>query len=175
MRESIGSTFLYNIIFVYIVIVFGLITATLSYYKAYKINERILYSIDKFEGYNYNVDIKGKAFGSMVEIDNILTSLGYTNSGVGIQNSCPDKENTKKIINDRSSFLYCVYYFSDDRGASEKAIFNRNEKPIYYNYSVISYIYVNLPIVGNFKIPVYTKGERIYNFSDSQSQKEVRG
>ena len=42
---------------------------------------------------------------------------------------------------------------------------NKNKEPIYYNYSVVTYIYIQLPIVGAFKVPVYTKGERTYNFS----------
>ena len=51
MKESIGSTFLYNIIFIFIIIVFGLIAATLNYYKGFKINTRILQSIQKNSGY----------------------------------------------------------------------------------------------------------------------------
>ena len=52
MREGIGSVFLYNMIILFIIIVFGLLSATISYYKAFKVNERLLFMIDKFEGYN---------------------------------------------------------------------------------------------------------------------------
>ncbi len=161
MRESIGSVFLYNIIILFVIIVFGLLSATISYYKAFKVNERILYSLDKFEGYNQF---------SEAEIEDYLVSIGYTYSPTG-QDACPEEKDGGTLIRSNSAkHLYCVYYFSDDRGSNEKNRLNGDKEPIYYNYALTSYIYVDLPIVGAFKLPVYTKGERIYNFSDSQEQ-----
>ncbi len=161
MREGIGSIFLYNIIILFIIIVFGLLSATISYYKAFKVNERMLYMIDKFEGYNSK---------SEEEIQNFLTSIGYTYSPTG-QNSCPKTKDGGVLLTSRSAkHLYCVYYFSDDRGSQELNRYNGDDEPIYYNYAITSYIYVDLPIVNAFKLPVFTKGERIYNFSDDQRQ-----
>lgn len=161
MRESIGSVFLYNIIIIFIIIVFGLLSATISYYKAFKVNERLLYSLDKFEGYNRF---------SKQEMEDFLASIGYTYNPDG-QSECPAEKNGGTLIRSGSSkYLYCVYYHSDDRGNNEKGRLNGDKEPIYYNYSVTSYIYADLPIVGQFKLPIYTKGERIYNFSDNQSQ-----
>ena len=161
MREGIGSVFLYNIIILFVIIVFGLLSATISYYKAFKVNERLLYSLDKFEGYNRF---------SKEEMEDFLVSIGYTYNPDG-QNECPKEKNggVLKMANN-TSYLYCVYYHSDDRGSQEKDELNGDREPIYYNYAVTSYIYADLPIVGAFKLPVYTKGERIYNFSDSQEQ-----
>ena len=166
MRESIGSTFLYNMIFVFIIVVFGLISATMSYYKGFKVNTRILSSINKFAGYNDK---------SAKEIENYLSGIGYT-VDPGSQGECAKEKNSGHLVKTSgTSYLYCVYYYYDDTGVNEKdgkkAKLNGNGEPIYYSYGVTSYIYVDLPIVGKFKIPVYTKGERIYNFSDGQVQK----
>lgn len=161
MREGIGSVFLYNIIILFVIIVFGLLSATISYYKAFKVNERLLYSLDKFEGYNRF---------SKEEMEDFLVSIGYTYNPDG-QNECPEEKGGGILIRaNNTSYLYCVYYHSDDRGSQEKDELNGDREPIYYNYAVTSYIYADLPIVGAFKLPVYTKGERIYNFSDSQEQ-----
>lgn len=161
MREGIGSVFLYNIIILFVIIVFGLLSATISYYKAFKVNERILYIIDKFEGYNRP---------AIEEINQYLTSIGYTSHPDG-QRLCPDEKDGGTLVTDRNaSHLYCVYYFEDDRGNNEKDRLNGDREPIYYNYALVSYIYADLPIVGAFKLPIYTKGERIYNFSDDQRQ-----
>ena len=161
MRESIGSVFLYNIIILFVIIVFGLLSATISYYKAFKVNERLLYSLDKFEGYNQF---------SREEMETYLSSIGYTYNPEG-QTDCPSEKDGGKLVRSKDAkYLYCVYYFEDDRGANENDRYNGDNEPIYYNYSLISYIYANLPIVGEFKLPVYTKGERIYNFSDHQEQ-----
>ena len=160
MRESIGSTFLYNIIFLFIVIVFGLLSATISYYKGFKVNTRILSSINKYSGYNAC---------SKNEIEKYLKSIGYTRNPGG-QDECRSRNGLNPIKSNDTNYLYCVYYHSDETGSKEKGQKNADEKPTYYSYSVTSYIYMNLPIVGNFKIPVYSKGERIYNFSDGQTQ-----
>lgn len=161
MREGIGSVFLYNMIILFIIIVFGLLSATISYYKAFKVNERLLYIIDKFEGYNQF---------SEAEMEQFLTSIGYTYSPTG-QDGCPATRNGGTLLTAKNAkHLYCVYYYSDDRGSQESGRTNGDNEPIYYNYALTSYIYVDLPIAGAFKVPVYTKGERIYNFSDDQRQ-----
>jgi len=157
MREGIGSVFLYNMIIIFIIIVFGLLTATTSYYKAFKVNNRILASIEKFEGYN---DL------AQNEIEDFLSSIGYTVDANG-QRECAATNKGGNVQRAKNAgHLYCVYYHADDRGANEKKEKNGDNQPIYYNYSVVSYIYVQLPIVGSFKLPVYTKGERTYNFSE---------
>lgn len=164
MREGIGEWFTYNIIFIFILIVFGLLSATISYYKAFKVNNRILYSIDKYEGYNKL---------SKSEINDTLYSLGYT---VNDGSTCPSKRDNGLLTSaQKPNYLYCVYYYYDDSSAKEegKKTTDKKNQPIYYNYSVVTYIYVDLPLVDRFKVPVYTKGERIYNFSDNQEQKTI--
>lgn len=167
MRESIGSVFLYNIIIIFVIIVFGILSATISYYKAFKVNERLLYSLDKFEGYNSL---------SEEEMEDYLKSIGYTYNPNG-QSECASEKNGGTLIKAKNTnYLYCVYYFEDDTNKADdyleikKTLKNGDEQPLYYNYAITSYIYVDLPIAGSFKLPVYTKGERIYNFSDSQKQ-----
>ena len=167
MREGIGETFTYNIIIIFIIIVIGLLAATISYYKAYKVNNRILDSIEKYEGYNE---------AAKTDIRNKLSTIGYTiNNGA---DTCAAQRSGKPLVSasngnsaQDTTYYYCVYYFEDDRGASEKKAKKTNQdgEPIYYNYSVVSYIYIDIPLLGNFKIPVYTKGERTYNFSDRSS------
>ena len=161
MREGIGSIVLYNIIIIFILIVFALLAATLSYYKAFKVNSRILASIDKYEGYNQS---------AIEDINNTLAGLGYTvNSNHDV---CKAERNDATLVsNQDESYYYCVYFYRDDRGGAdeEENRLNGDKEPIYYNYSVVSYIYIDLPMIGSFKIPIHTKGERIYNFSDGQT------
>lgn len=166
MRQGIGEAFTLNLIVLFIVIVFGILIATLNYYKAFKVNSMILSSVEKFEG--YNSCNKGCA---KEEIQRKLTSLGYTQNVSGFK--CPATRGKGVLVapsngnaSQDESLVYCVYYYADDRGANEKGLVNGNGKPIYYNYSAVTYIFVDLPIVGDFKIPVQTKGERTFNFTD---------
>lgn len=148
MKESIGSTFLYNIIFIFIIIVMGLLTATLNYYKGYKVNSRILDSVEKFSGYNTE---------SINEINRIISGIGYTTEVV----NCSDRKNAVLVSENQS---YCLYYYSNDTRDNS---LNSDNRAKYYSYGVTTFISVELPIVGKFRIPVFSKGERIYRFSGS--------
>lgn len=157
MREGVGGITLYNMIIIFIFIVFALLAATISYYKAFKVNSAILYSVDKFEGYNA---------ASKEEITETLNSFGYMRRTAG--DSCAKERNGMELIGEGSPHYYCVYYESDDTGGIDKNDRNDDNDPLYYNYGVVTYIFVDLPLLREFKVPVYTKGERIYNFSDGQ-------
>lgn len=156
MRQGIGATATFNIIIIFIVIVFGLLIGTVNYYKAFKVNSRILDIIEKFEGYNnFAYD----------EIGSFLNTMGYVkgNTGCNVRSHGADivsSQNGNHTSDDR--YDYCVYYHENDG----KGI---NGKNSYYNYSVVTYIYVDLPFIRQLKIPVYTKGERTYKFNGTQN------
>ena len=156
MRESIGSVFLYSIIFLFIILVMFLLTATLNYYKGYKVNKYILQSLEKYNGYNQY---------SKADIERILSGIGYSAEN----GTCPERGSDSSILTNDGSFNYCIYYYHDDRSNTEKEkqMTDKNDLPLYYNYGITTFISVKLPIVGRFKIPVFTKGERIYRFSGS--------
>ena len=145
---------------------FGILSATISYYKAFKVNERIDASIEKFEGYNRL---------SEAEISDYLTSIGYTSDND--PSACPETKSGGELIatgdnvSGNPNHLYCVYFFGDDTGGSDSGKKNGDNQPLYYNYSVMTFIYVDLPIVGKFKVPVYSKAERTYNFSDGDNDR----
>lgn len=140
MRESIGSTFLYNLIMLFIAIVFAILGSTLMYYKAFKVNTRIINSIQKFEGYN-NL--------AKTEIDNTLTSIGYMSKD---RHTCPNRKNGGVLQTENKKFRYCVYYFQESND--------------YYKYGVITYITLDIPIVNMFlQIPIYTESDRIFDFN----------
>ena len=161
MRQGVGETLTYNMIIIFIIIVFGILAATMTYYKAFKVNNRILDSIEKFEGYNTL---------ARDEIKGTLQNIGYA---VNKTDECPVRNGLVAETKD-PSYLYCVYYHNDETAYTSgkySSIMGQDKKdgkgqPRYYNYSVVTYIYVDLPIAGSFKIPVHTKGERIFHFTD---------
>ena len=138
MKESIGSTASLNIVFVFIAIIFAFLAASLSYYKAFKVNNIISNSILKYEGYN-NLSIN--------EIDTRLNSIGYQRYDV----NCGDFKNFNgqefTSINNGQDGI-CVYM-------------NVNGK--YYQYGITTYMTINLPVVGELiKIPINTTSNEIY-------------
>ena len=64
MRESIGTSFMLNFIVLFIFLVFAFLAGTFSYYKAYRVNNYIVNSLEIYEGYNEyskdQMDVHGK-------------------------------------------------------------------------------------------------------------------
>ena len=90
MKQGIGFSVTINIIAIFIVVTFAFLVASLNYYKAYKVNNAISDSIEKYEGLN-NL--------AKEEITKKLTSLGYVNGRVKCKNG---------NIND-TDLSFCVY------------------------------------------------------------------
>ncbi|MDD3392720.1 MAG: hypothetical protein PHE54_04200 [Bacilli bacterium] len=140
MREGIGSIFLYNLIIIFLLLIFVFLAGTMSYAKAFRVNSRIINAIENFEGYNE---------ASSEEIVRALTNYGYSIEKSG---SCKDKDGyiTSERLED--NFTFCVYY----------KVVNEN----YLVYGVTSYMYIDLPIIeGLIKIPIYAETDQIYMFS----------
>lgn len=148
MSGPIGHTFIYNIIILFIIIVFAFLAGIMSYYKAFKVNNSIVNAIEKFEGYND---------ASKNEIDRILRNLGYSSK----EAKCPDKYKEMELsdnLNSDKIFQYCIYIDNEEPGAGE-----------YYSYGVLTYMNIDLPIINLIEIPIFTKTNQIYKFSDTNN------
>lgn len=151
MRQAIGSTALYNIIIIFIVITFAFLTATLSYMKAFKLNGRIAKSLEKFEGYNIL---------SANEIETTLSNLGYRVNDTGNASCSNRKHRGKNYVPittvstniGNTKYKYCVYEYPKENS--------------YFIYGIVTYIYMDIPLIGGtFSLPVYSETERIYEFN----------
>lgn len=145
MKESTGSVAAIYIVIFFIVIMFGFILSTLSYYKSYKINNSLSAAIDDYGGFNAK---------SKEEIEKRLTSYGYSRSNI----ICKERNNAKliqinadnsiELISGRKSSKelgtngYCVYLVND----------SKDDFYTYYSYKVATYMTLDFGIV-DFKIP----------------------
>ena len=159
MRESIGTAFLLTFIVIFIVFIMVFLAATLSYYKAYRINNMILNSIEKFEGYNDY---------AITEINNKLKSMGYQRTGI----DCPKTRFAKnsdvegKLVNSNKDG-YCIYRYWNEN-AAKAANGSKSTTDIYYSFGVVSYMRMEIPVVGKYiKMPVYSKTYNIYYFTNT--------
>lgn len=152
MKKSLSGVMLFNIIIIFLITVFALLSATLSYAKTYKVNTRMVSAIEKYEGYNTQ---------ALAEINRYLGNLGYISGG---KKDCAaiKKLNGKVgtlVTNPKASYYYCVYRFDNYTESLP------SESGKYYSYAVVTYISIDLPIVNNFKIPITAKTNRIYDFN----------
>lgn len=155
MSGPIGHTFIYNLIILFIVIVFGFLAGTMSYYKAFKINNRIVSAIEKFEGYNTNA----AGNGSLDEINRVLGSFGYRLAEEDF--NCPASYGDMNLLEvdsdivGKNPYRYCIY-----------ANNTRPREGDFYMYGVLTYMNIDLPFIEKLNIPVFTKTNMIYKFTN---------
>ena len=164
MHSPIGHTFMYNIIILFVVIVFAFIAGTLTYYKAFKVNNRIVSALEKYEGYN---DL------SKAEIDRFLGNIGYM---VGDSSHCADELNRRNVsmtlvssgLNNHptnNEYRYCIYLGVEEPGTRQEVA---GEMPFcrrFFTYGVTTYMTLDLPFVNMIRIPIFTRTNRIYKFT----------
>lgn len=146
MKQGIGSVFLYNIVIIFILVMFAFIAGIMSYSKAFKVNSRIANALENFEGYN---TLSNK------EIDRVLGNIGYI-ADTRASNTCPTKNGKRAITTYNRSWKYCIYEYDKDENG-------------YFRYGIITYLRLDIPIIGSLlELPVYSETERIYEFSKLQ-------
>lgn len=142
MKQGMGSVFLYNIIIVFIILVFAFLASAISYSKSFRVNSRIISAIEKYEGYNG---------ASAEEANKNLNVIGYRHD---TKKDCPGTYNGGTLVkNNKNEFKYCVYQYKLDGGR-------------YYRYGVLTYMDMELPLINKvLEIPVYSKTNKIYRFT----------
>lgn len=163
MRESIGTSFMLNFIVIFLVFVFAFLAATLSYYRAYRVNNAIIHSIEKFEGYNAK---------SKKEIIDKLNTLGYEIHEIECSETFKSKsvnfgDSAGKLLSENADG-YCVYlYFNDQAAPSAADASKKSTTDIYYTIGVATYMRIEFPVIGALiKLPIFSKTYNIYYFPE---------
>lgn len=157
MKEAIGHVPLYTFIMTFIIVMFAFLSATLMYYKAFKVNSKIAYALEEFEGLNSLSD---------QEIDRILSGLGY-HQGFAFECKKRNGMTLKKIADPNSSinkYPICIYYSGITSNLNNGRV---GTKYGYFNYGITTHIFFDVPIINQtIKIPIYSESERIFKFDD---------
>lgn len=147
MREGIGSIALYNIIIIFIFVTFAILAGTMSYSKAFKVNNRIINAIEKYEGYNTLAAEK---------IDDYLLNIGYSFDTKG---ECPIRNGYVASDDLNPDYRFCVYAYPEE---------TRAHNGQYMTFGVVTYIYIDVPLVGDyFRLPVYGVSNRVFCFGQA--------
>ena len=176
MRESIGTAFMLNFIILFIFLVFAFLAGTFSYYKAYRVNNYIVNSIEMYEGYNSY---------SKAQIDVGLTSMGYD---ITTKVDCPNtwKNTSQRYLSNRYNEVedftvegirwladpsdpkdegYCIYLYWNDNGALSADGNSVETSDIYYTFGVLTFMRFRFPVIENMlAIPIFSRTGRIYYF-----------
>lgn len=140
MREAIGTSYVVNFIIVFFVIFIALFVGTLSYTKAFKVKNKIVDTIEKYDG---EIESSGVLKSSVQDtIDEKLGQIGYRVSKEATCETDGRFSNATEVKKSGSStYRYCIYKFTTSKGDY---------------YGVVSYIYFEVPIIGSkLEFPVY--------------------
>lgn len=142
MNDSIGGAMLLNIVIFIVSILLLLLIGFLSYSKAYKVKNRIVNIVNKYEKYDTTIDASGS--NAMInEINSDLASIGYS---VRERSNC-DNTSLGEVVPTNSSYNYCVYKNEVDSTA---------EVGKSYYYVIETFSTIEIPLVGNIlTIPVH--------------------
>lgn len=158
MREAIGNVFVFNFIIVFVIIFIGLFATSSSYSKASKVKNTILDIVEEHADELTNVDQIPEDI--TTEIETMLSKVGYR-LNKNKKNKCPDVLNGV-LMNDFSNYHYCIYKHNkaDDNTSDNGNLPRRGNY-----YTVITYMYFDIPLIGdNLEFPV--KGQTRTYFSE---------
>lgn len=134
MKQGMGFSVTINIIAIFIVVTFAFLVTSLNYYKAYKINNVISESIEKYEGYNAL---------AKKEISQKLESIGYI-KGNG---HCSQGNENDTVHN------YCIYETITSKGKLKYKIITFTN----FDVPIVNQV-LNLPVT-TYTEPIYIFSE----------------
>ena len=135
MRETVGSTFLFKLMIVFIFFFASFLAIAINYSQAFRIKNTVINRLEQLEGYNE---------ASEAEISQIITSNGY------YRNVDCDSEETG--VAPQNTTGVCIMGLRT----------GTNDEDVYYR--VTTYISFNFPIIGNlFTFPVVGETKVITN------------
>ena len=155
MREAIGNTFIVNLLMLFIGVMSALLVGSVSYSKAFKVKNRIIYTIEKYGGWDVYTSTGTNVVQSEIEAN--LQQIGYplvvASPFVG---GCRQKDGATIVYGGHSNggashntYHYCVYEYENDKG---------------YYYGVTAFMHFGIPLIGNYlEFPVNGKTKTLYN------------
>ena len=86
--------------------------------------------------------------------------MGYR---VGNDVKCGNRKNMTTVNTNGLNYPVCIYESPITSKVNNGKV---GTKYGYFNYGIVTYIYLDIPILGGtFKIPVYTESERDFRFA----------
>ena len=127
MKEAIGTSFVFNLVMVFVSVFIVLYVGSIAYSKGFKIRNRIIDIVESNGGYNATAS---------TSIDENLGAIGYQIT----TRKCNDRDGATNIDID-SVYNYCLYSYDTSKGD-------------YYGVTV--FIRFDIPLIGStIQIPLY--------------------
>ena len=138
MKEAIGNSFLMTLAIVFSFLIMALIIGIMAYTKAYKVKNKIVGVVEKYNGYTEETED---------DIYQDLREMGYQ-TNTDTNRSCPkldasmdeqDYTETVRLLHDiqPGRFEYCLYQVATSRG---------------YYYHTVVFTHFDVPFLGQWLV-----------------------
>ncbi len=138
MRQAIGSTWVMQLVIVFMLIFVAFLALSINYTKAFKVKNELVTIIEKYEG------VKDGSSGSLQIINNYLKSSNYS-----VTNKCAEGEYGMRSLdspsleqvreNSNTKYFYCI----------SKINTKANNLPNRSKYEIKIFFKFNLPVLGD--------------------------
>lgn len=143
MNEAVGSAFVFKWIIIFLFLIMFLLFGSLLYTRTFKIRNEVITIIEQQKGWSAT---------AQSNIDAFLGNVGYRRKQNYRHNVCPTYEGWDRMDTNSSPYFYCIYSKDDSN---------------YYRVTI--YMYLDLPIVGDFiQFPVSGDTRNFRNWADWQ-------
>jgi len=140
MRQAIGTTWVFQLVIIFMLIFVAFLSLSLNYTKAFRIKNELITTLEKFEGLTFKDS--GKEMGSVKIINNYLTYNNYGSMGtcdLGAYGSTNLQSVSLEEVEKGKKYYYCVKKI--DRGDVSLPKRARYEIKIFFKFS--------LPVIGD--------------------------
>ena len=160
MKEAVGSALLLNIVLVFVGIISMLLVGSIGYSKAYKVKNRIVSIIEKYDGDCFEDNSNPNSYVACYqEIEEELKNMGYSSN---ISASCPDItvddelkiEKVERVYpqNFSTGHRYCVYKYTlcDELSPTAPNFKCSSDSNETHYYKVFTFMHFDIPVIGSF-------------------------
>ena len=141
MKAAVGNGLLMSVIISFVVVVLLILISSIVYTKAFRIKNKIVDVIEKHEKYDLE---KAKP-----EIEKMLNDIGYIANDYSSNSKCNKYESGGTLENSSSLFHYCIIKFNTSKSGG-------------YYYKVVTFAYLDIPLINSIQIPVYGETRIFY-------------
>jgi hypothetical protein len=166
MRESIGGTWIFSLVIIFIVLFTGYLAVSINYSRAFKVKNSIIEIIEKNEGFNNNTENEIATYlnGSSYFV------YGYCECDDDSKESCEighDQLNTQS-----KKFRYCVRTISYGNNNGDNNNDTISTAIPYNRYFIRVFFRLDLPILGDIlTFPVTGETKAVYFAKDTEDSK----
>lgn len=137
MRQSIGATWILQLVIVFMLIFVGFLALTINYTKAFKVKNELVTIIEKYEGVSTGKDATIGLINNYLRYYNYQTMGTCDNDFYGVSSLAEDA--SIDPVSGNNKYYYCIKKTNTSSGTYDDRA----------SYEIVTFFRFNLPFIGD--------------------------